>query len=268
MNPQPCIDIHAHIYPDKIRERAVAAVGAYYGLHMCADGSPEDMLARVARAGIDVHVAHGVATVASQVRAINDYTAQMQARYAPRILGFGTLHCDMSAAQVRDELRRIRRLGLRGIKMHPDFQAFAIDSPAAQRIYAAIDADLPLMMHMGDRNSDASSPERLARVLDAFPRLQVIASHLGGYSAWAQAQHFLVGRDVYMDTSSALPFLPPPQAADLIRAHGVGRVFFGTDYPMWDTQQELARFLALPLSAGERAAVLYGNAAALLGINL
>jgi predicted TIM-barrel fold metal-dependent hydrolase len=75
-----------------------------------------------------------------------------------------------------------------------------------------------------------------------------------------------VGRDVYFDTSSALFWFQPRDAADLIRAHGVQRVFFATDYPMWDTEEELARFLALPLAPRERKAILYDNAAAFLGL--
>ena len=52
----------------------------------------------------------------------------------------------------------------------------------------------------------------------------------------------------------------------MIRAHGADKMLFGTDYPMWDHEQELARFLALPLTEEERIAILGKNARALLNI--
>ena len=54
----------------------------------------------------------------------------------------------------------------------------------------------------------------------------------------------------------------------MIERHGVDKVLFGTDYPMWDPAEELKRFLQIPLSEEERAAILYENAAKLLKLEV
>jgi hypothetical protein len=37
------------------------------------------------------------------------------------------------------------------------------------------------------------------------------------------------------------------------------RVFFGTDYPMWDPEEELEKFLRLPLTSEEQEKILHLN---------
>jgi len=50
----------------------------------------------------------------------------------------------------------------------------------------------------------------------------------------------------------------------MIRKHGVNKMLFGSDYPMWDHKEELERFLSLKLTEEERKAILYENAHMLL----
>jgi predicted TIM-barrel fold metal-dependent hydrolase len=123
-----------------------------------------------------------------------------------------------------------------------------------------------MLMHMGDANVTSSCPQRLAKILQRFPGLVVIASHLGGYSMWDESMAYLVGKNVYFDTSSSLAFLTPKKAANIIRAHGTDKVLFGSDYPMWLPGDELKRFMALALTDEENEKILYGNAAKLFGV--
>lgn len=37
------------------------------------------------------------------------------------------------------------------------------------------------------------------------------------------------------------------------------RVLFGSDYPMWTPNEEVQRFLALPLTDGEKEKILWTN---------
>ena len=71
-----------------------------------------------------------------------------------------------------------------------------------------------------------------------------------------------------MDCSSSLCAFPPETAQRLIRTYGADRVLFGTDYPMWDPSEELARFNAIPLTEEERQQVLWKNADRLFGLGL
>ncbi|HOQ06873.1 MAG TPA: amidohydrolase family protein [Clostridiales bacterium] len=255
------IDIHAHIFPGRIAEKAVSSIGKYYGIKMSHKGTVEDLLESGSRINVSKYVVHSSATVVEQVRAINDYIAEVQSAH-PEFVGFATLHPGLG--NVAAEVDRIIGLGLRGIKLHPEFQRFSIDDDDMMPIYEAVEGRLPVLMHMGDENADSSSPVRLSRVLDRFPGLVVIAAHFGGYRMWDLSCEYLIGRNVYLDTSSTLAFISPEQATDMIRKHGADKVLFGSDYPMWDHREELERFMALDLTEEERKAVLYGNAEKLL----
>ena len=136
----------------------------------------------------------------------------------------------------------------------------------AGKIYRAIEGKLPILFHMGDKTRDFSAPRRLRAILERFPNLVVIGAHFGGYNAWEDSKKHLLNQNIYFDTSSSLFCLSPEEAAQMIRAHGADKMLFGTDYPMWDHEQELARFLALPLTEEERIAILGKNARALLNI--
>ena len=251
------IDMHAHIFPDRIASRAVESIGSYYNIHMSGPGTVEGLLESGARIGVSKYVVHSSATNIEQVMTINDYVSGVISANN-KFIGFGTLHPGLGDAGA--EVTRVIGLHLKGIKLHPEFQGFNIDDEDMLPIYKAIEGRLPVLIHMGDENRDSSSPVRLARILDLFPALVVIAAHFGGYRMWDESMEYLVGRKLYMDTSSALAFLAPEKAVQMIRKHGVRRMFFGTDYPMWDHEEELERFLRLDLNEEERKAILFGNA--------
>ncbi|MGI6199297.1 MAG: amidohydrolase family protein [Christensenellales bacterium] len=260
---QRIIDAHAHIFPEKIVRKAVVSIGDFYDIPMDGVGSSEDLLRSGGMIGVEKYIVHSVATKPSQVVSINSFIAQ-QMRLHPEFIGFATLHPYMDDLQA--EVERAEQLGLRGIKLHPDFQAFHIDEPRAMALYRAIEGKLPLQIHMGDETRDFSEPVRLARVLDKFPDLTVIAAHFGGFSVWEDAKEYLVGRDVYFDTSSSLFKLPAQEAEQIMHDHGMEKMLFGTDYPMWLHRQELERFMQLRLTEQQRRMVLYDNAAKLLGV--
>ena len=75
---------------------------------------------------------------------------------------------------------------------------------------------------------------------------------------------YLVGEDVYFDTSSTLEWLSLDKANKMIRAHGVEKFLFASDFPMWDHEEELERFNRLDLSDEEREMILHKNAEKLL----
>jgi predicted TIM-barrel fold metal-dependent hydrolase len=157
-------------------------------------------------------------------------------------------------------------LGLKGIKLHPEFQGFNIDDEDMLPIYKAAQGKLPILIHTGDEVQQSSSPEKLSRIMDMFPDVVFIAAHFGGYSMWDESAKYLMGKNVYFDTSSTLFKLDPKRAKDMIRQHGIGKMLFGTDYPMWDHKEELERFMKLDLTEDERQQILWKNSCRLLNI--
>jgi len=123
---------------------------------------------------------------------------------------------------------------------------------------------LPVLMHCGDYRTEYSHPRRMARVLELFPRLTVIAAHFGGWSVFDLALEYFKDRRCYMDVSSAIPYLGHKRAVELIRIYGAERFLFGSDYPMWDPGDCLKEFLELDLTDAERERILCGTAKEIL----
>ncbi len=259
------VDFHAHIYPAKIADKASCAIGDFYDVKMRYCGSPELLLESGRKIGVKYYIVHSTATKAAQVESINNYIIG-EVKEHPEFVGFGTIHPDYENYEA--ELKRIKEAGLRGVKLHPDFQKFAVDTPAMDDIYDVIaKLKMPILVHAGDYRYDYSGPKRVLHVLQKHPDLIVVAAHFGGYTQWDESQKYLVGQNVYFDTSSSLWQLPIEQAMDMIHAHGADKFLFGSDYPMWDHEDELYnRFNKLPLTEEERKLILYKNAFRLLGI--
>ncbi len=257
------IDFHAHIFPEKIAAKAVGATGSYYGIEMSCEGTVDDLTRRMASAGIDRTLVHSTATKPEQVRAVNDFIYENCALH-PEFIGFGTLHPGMEGLE--EEVERVIGMGLHGIKLHADFQNFRLDDPDVLYMYDAIRGRLPLLLHMGDINTDKTTPARLLNVIGKFPDLTVIGAHFSGYSVWDEAVERLSGSGIYVDTSSSLPFMTPEFGRRLVEAFGVEKCLFGTDYPMWEPSEELERFHRLELGQDAERLILSENARKLLNI--
>ena len=257
------IDAHCHIYPQKIAAKAVNAIGDFYGIRMAEDGTADSLVKEGAAIGVEKYVVHSTATTVHQVRAINEYIyGEMQVH--PEFIGFMTLHNEMTDDAIEEEVALALSRGMKGVKLHPDFQKFNIDD--AENLYRVTAGRLPVLLHMGDRRYDFSSPERLRKMAEKYPEQIFIGAHFGGYSVWDKVECLKDLPNVYFDTSSSLFALDKDRAADLIHRFGHERYFFGTDFPMWRHDEELRRFLALPLTEEEREDILFNNAAKLLGV--
>ena len=163
------IDIHTHIYPPAIARKAAASIREFYELGTDEmDGTAETLLERGTLAGIDRFLILPVSMRPDRTRHINDFILE-QLQQQSRFLGFGTLHAAMDG--ITDEVQYIMDSGLRGVKMHPDSQVFAIDDPRLFPAYEMLEGKLPVILHMGDKRYDYSHPARLRPVLENFPHL-------------------------------------------------------------------------------------------------
>lgn len=256
------IDFHTHIYPQKVAEKATNMICEFYDIEgdgMC--GTAEELMARGDMVGITDFVILPVANRPEQVRNINQFIINQVAENS-RFFGFGTLHAEME--DICDEVEFIKSSGLLGIKIHPDTQKFGIDDERLFSMYEKIEGRLPILIHMGDKRYDYSHPARLRRVLDKFPKLEVIAAHFGGWSMQETAYKCLKDTGCSFDISSMLRFMEPGEPEHYIKAYGAERILYGTDYPVWDPATEVKRFLALDLTDAEKEKIAYKNALEIL----
>ena len=260
-SPVEIIDFHAHIYPDKIAEKASQATGDFYGITPAYSGTSKELLTSGKAAGISRFVLLPVATKPDQVSHINDFIADEVSAHN-EFYGFGTLHPDCE--NILKETEHIISLGLKGIKLHPDTQQFNTDDKRLFEVFDYIQGKTPLLVHCGDKRFDFSHPRRLKNVIDNFPHWQVIAAHLGGWSLFDEAFELLKDENCYLDISSTMMFLPPEQIEHYIHGYGVERILFGTDFPLWRPEQEVASFRRLNLSSFEFERIAYKNALGIL----
>ncbi len=260
------LDVHAHVFPENIAEKAVGFLESYYECKWDGTGLEQDLVESVLAAKITKCIIFSSATKEAQVRNINNYIASLQNKYPHLFIGFGTMHRDF--ADYGAELERIRRLNLKGLKFHPDFQGFYVDDPAMMPIYEAAGEDFPMLFHIGDRKSPLSSPERLLNVIHNFPRHKIIAAHMGGYSVWNEAWKYLIGTPVYMDISSTIGYIGREKTRKMVLAHGPEKVLFASDYPAVRHKEAIEDVLSLDLGNEINEIIFYKNAERILNITL
>ena len=261
------IDTHAHIYPERIAKKATDAIGEFYAEPMEAMlGTADALIENGTSSGISRFVVHSVATAPHQVRSINNFILSEVKKHPDKLIGFITLHPDLTESELRSEINFALENGLCGIKLHPDFQKFYIDGERAEKIYSATGGKLPILFHTGDDRYDYSSPERLVIAAKRHPEMKFIAAHFGSYRVWEKAELYCEAENVWFDTSSSLAYISPIRAKELIDKLGAHRFFFATDFPMWRAEAELERFYKIPLSDAEREMILGKNIKTFLGI--
>lgn len=256
------IDIHAHVYPEKIASAAIHTVREFYRLESCdMDGTANMLIQRGREAGISQFALMPVANRAGQVSSINRFVSRQVAEN-PCFIGFGAIHADLP--EIEDAVEEIFAMGMKGIKVHPDFQKFPIDDLRLFPMYEAVQGRLPVLFHMGDPRYDYSHPVRLRRVLDYFPKLEAIAAHFGGHTMYETACENLKDTSCIFDISSTMMFLPQRQVEHYISVYGAERLAFGTDYPLWDPVTEVEHFLSLNITAEEKEQIAHKTAERIL----
>ena len=260
------IDAHCHIYPEKIASRAVAGTDGFYGLNSVYEGTVSNLLEKGTSAGIDHFIVQSVATSPKQVKSINEFIAESVKNSGGKFTGLGTLHPE--SEDIKGDIEHLLELGLKGVKLHPDIQAFKIDDYRCLKIYEQCeDRNLPILMHTGDSRYDYSNPNRMLPILQIYTSLTVVGAHLGGWSVWDDASEKLAHFDnFYVDCSSSFQFMERDKAKELIRHFGADKVLFGTDYPMWSYEKEIEYFLSLGLDEAELNSILNINAKKIFGV--
>ena len=74
-------DAHAHVFPDKIAEKATEGISHFYDLPMEYHGRVAEMLENGMAAGVDNFLICSPATTVTQVHSINSFLASCAAAY-------------------------------------------------------------------------------------------------------------------------------------------------------------------------------------------
>lgn len=257
--------MHTHAFPDELAPRAIATLEAECPWKAIAGGTVGELLASMDAADVDVSVICTIATKPGQVKGIMKWCKQIR---TDRLEPLPSVH--PKEDKPGRWIEKFAKEGFVGIKLHPMYQDFAADDPMMDEIYAAAaDTGLFVTVHCGKDiafppEDDRGAPVRFANVIERYPKLKLVCTHMGGWRMWEESDQCLVGSGAYLETSFSLDELDLGQAANMMRRHGIERVCFGTDWP-WQSQKDAAeRLRQLPLTKSELNEIRVINAARLL----
>lgn len=264
------IDIHTHVFPDVLAQRALCSISRSASAPYYADGTVAGTQERLLQWKVDAQVALHIATKPTQQTTINNWAASIQ---TDRLFCFGSIHPD--AKNAMEEIRRIRELGLYGIKLHPDYQGFFADEKRMMPLYDRMqEMGLPLLFHAG---WDPYSPDcthataaSIAKIATCFPDLTIIAAHMGSLNGYDDTERYLLEADnLYLDTSMSSVYCKPEQFSRIIAAKGADHILFGSDCP-WSRADRERDFLLqhANLTESEAEMILSQNAIRVLHLPL
>jgi len=262
-------DFHTHAFPDAIAENAISKLAKTFGFPPETDGTISDTVKKMKSWGVDGGVILNIATKPSQADSIYNFCTSINEQ---NIVAFASVHPD--DPNLEKNLERIKNGGLKGIKIHPDYQDFFVDEPRAFKIYkkceelglivdfhAGFDFYAPVIFH--------GRPDLFAKISDGCPNLTIVLAHLGGIKLWDDVEKYIVGRkNIYLDTSMLYRFMQPEQTKRIILNHGAENILFGSDCP-WENPTDSLKYLkSLELTGQQMELICYKNAERLLNINI
>ncbi len=262
------IDFHTHAFPDRIAKRAVEGLSfASGGMVPQTDGTLLGLKTEMDADGVDISVVLGIATNPAQQKNLNDFAAEINKQEC--FVGFGSIHPDAEDALC--ELERIKALGLKGVKLHPEYQKFFADDERMKPIYKKISQlGLITVFHAGHdigfNEPFHCMPKNLENALKWFDS-PVIAAHWGGSGCAKEVVKHLCGKEnLWFDVSFGYGTMPKMFAQEIVDEQTPDRLLFGSDMPWHRPKWEVRLLESLDISREDKEKIYYKNAIKLLGI--
>ena len=259
------IDFHTHAFPKAIAKRAIDKLSFDSG-GLCpqTDGTLESLKSEMKEDGIDASVVLSIATNPHQQTKVNDFALSINDE--KEIFAFGSVHPD--AEDALDELERIKAMGLKGVKFHPDYQGFFADDEKMKPIYKKISSlGLITVFHAGYDYGFFppyhGMPQNIAGALKWLDA-PVVAAHWGGVNCGLEVIEKLCGLDLWLDLSFGYNTMPRPVAEAILEKHTPDRLLFASDAPWHRPKWEMRLIDTLDISDSDREKIYYKNALKLL----
>lgn len=259
------VDFHAHAFPDDLAGRAVSRIRGLSGIHPASDGTVSGLLSSMDAAGIGKSIVLSIATKPAHFDSILEWSRSIA---SDRIVPFLSVH--PSDPRAAEKVRITHEEGFSGMKFHPYYQDFILDSDRMNPIYEALQKyGLFCVSHTGFDHAypfiRKADPQRIANVLKRFPGLKFVATHLGGWKDWDLVAEHLLSERLFVDIAYSLEFMPPEKAKNLILSFPSDRILFGSDSPWADQTAALGLLSGLGLPEKIVSAIASENAERLLG---
>ena len=260
------IDMHTHIFPEKIAKKTLDLLAERCHTNPYTNGMEDGLKASAVEAEIDLSVILPVVTKPSQFESINKFAMQFR---EGALYSFGGIHPDSD--NYKEELRFLKQNGFIGIKLHPDYQGMYFNHLKMKRVidYAS-ELGFIIVTHAGDDPlcpDDVHCTPKMARELirEVQPEKLVLA-HMGGNSLLDEIEEYIIGENVYLDTAYVLRKIPKKRLIKMFENHSYDKIFFATDSP-WSSQKDDVQYLkTLEIPEVEKDKIAWKNAKKILDI--
>ena len=252
MQDIPVVDFHAHL--------------GNWGRFSMLD-TPELFLKCMDNAGIDVAclncIFHGDSNRG------NDRVAEYVRNWPKRFVGAAFISANYPEEMVPELERCFGPLGMKFIKIYPHYVRVSHDDPLYFPIYEfANERGLAIMSHATHYFDPPSVSvyKRYENLVKRFPRINWVMAHAG---AGKNDEIMRAVRDfptIYVETCGSR--MPNGGVEYAVKHSRADRVLFGTDMPLFDASQQLAKVAVCRITDEEKKMVLGGNAIRLLNLKL
>jgi uncharacterized protein len=218
-------------------------------------------------------------TASGRPRLPNERVAQLAKDHSDLFVPILSVDPHKGSKAIAELEHAASRLEMRGVKLHPQIQAFKPDDPKHKPLWDRIEElGLPVIVHTGTSglgagapggagvHLDYSRPIHLDAVAADHPELQLILAHTGWPWHLETVAMCMQKSNVHMDVSGWLPKYLPAEVLTWINGPLKGKVLFGTDYPFLDPKTCVDQFQALSLKDEVKQAALWDNGARLFGL--
>ncbi len=246
----PVVDFHAHL-------------GNWGRFGMLDD--PDIYLRCMDNAGIDVACLNCI--FYGDADRGNDLMAEYVRKWPKRFVGVAFVTPNYPDEMGKELERCFSQLGTKFIKIYPHYVRVAHDDPLYFPIYEfANERKLAIMSHARHYFDPPSTSiyDRYEGLVKRFPQINWVMAHAGGGRGEEAVKAVRDFSSVYVETcSSGLRSIE-----HAVKEGRADRVLFGTDMPLLDASQQIAKVVVSQITDEEKKMVLGGNAIRLLGLKL
>jgi predicted TIM-barrel fold metal-dependent hydrolase len=234
-----------------------------------SNGTVAGLIEKMDEAGVTLSVALPVLTRPESFDSILNFVLKVNEENKGKIISFAGIH--PRCTDIYGKLKKAKDLGIKGVKIHPDYQeTFIDDSGYIEILNSCKELDLIVVTHAGHdvayRDSMKCPPEKLKKVIEKVGHKKLVLAHLGGSMLIDEVTNELAGLDVYMDTANDLKFVTKDKFLKLISKHGEDKILFATDMP-WSSMKgdiEIVKNFVEDSSVLDK--IFYKNALSLLSL--
>ena len=281
------IDFHTHTFPERMAEAALDTLQKESESRAHTDGTVKGLRDSMDKAGIDVSIVLPVVTNPIKASSMNNYAARQNEDFdTTHIFSIGGIHPD--TPDVKNVIKEAAHLGLKGLKLHPDYYGVMFDDIRMKRIIdTASEQGLFIITHAG---MDIGLYPPICCTIDSIlnvikdvrPEILILA-HMGGWMNWEEVTERLapvISKGIYLDTAFSIgeiEWINPEDHKDyhqmsdeqfriMVKAFGAERILFATDSPWADQTDYVNRINNMGLGRDELEMIFYKNAEKILKI--